>query len=75
MRGFRILEQLKYSEKNLRQALTRHECGSAEILVRGVDVDPAQLRPRLKLRGDRALSVVLTRVGRTPVAFVCTPSR
>jgi hypothetical protein len=75
VRGFRILEQLKYSEKNLRQALTRHECGSAEILVRGVDVDPAQLRPRLKLRGDRALSVVLTRVGRTPVAFVCTPSR
>lgn len=75
VRGFRILEQLKYSEKNLRQILTRLECGSAEILVRGVDVDPAQLRPRLKLRGNRALSVVLTRVGRTPVAFVCEASR
>jgi hypothetical protein len=75
VRGFRILEQLKYSEKNLRQVLTGLECGSAEILVRGVDVDPAQLRPRLKLRGNRALSVVLTRVGRTPVAFVCEASR
>ncbi|MGN5235522.1 MULTISPECIES: THUMP-like domain-containing protein [unclassified Rhodococcus (in: high G+C Gram-positive bacteria)] len=75
VRGFRVLEQLKYSEKNLRQALARLDCGSAEILVRGVDVDPAQLRPRLKLRGTDALSIVLTRVGRTPVAFVCRASR
>ncbi|MCK0090985.1 class I SAM-dependent methyltransferase [Rhodococcus sp. HNM0563] len=75
VRGFRILEQLKYSEKNLRQALARLDCGSAEILVRGVDVDPARLRPRLKLRGTDALSIVLTRVGRTPVAFVCRASR
>lgn len=74
-RGFRILERLKYTEKSLRQALSRLDCGSAEILVRGVDVDPAVLRPRLKLRGDRSLSVVLTRIGRTPVVFVCEPTR
>lgn len=75
VRGFRILEQLKYTEKALRQTLARLECGSVEILVRGVDADPAVLRPRLKLRGDRPLSVVLTRIGRTPVAFVCEPTR
>lgn len=71
MRGFRILVQLKYSEKALRQELARLDCGVAEILVRGVDVDPAVLRPKLKLKGTRSLSVVLTRIGRTPVAFVC----
>ncbi|AQA22499.1 hypothetical protein BTZ20_2030 [Rhodococcus sp. MTM3W5.2] len=71
VRGFRIIEQLKYSEKALRQELARLDCGVAEILVRGVDVDPAVLRPRLKLRGSVSLSVVLTRIGRTPVAFVC----
>ncbi|MFF0816367.1 class I SAM-dependent methyltransferase [Rhodococcus sp. NPDC003318] len=71
VRGFRILVQLKYSEKTLRQELARLDCGVAEILVRGVDVDPAVLRPRLKLRGTRSLSVVLTRIGRTPTAFVC----
>ena len=75
VRGFRIVERLKYSEKTLRQALARHDCGAVEILVRGVDVDPAVLRPRLKLRGSASLSVVLTRIGRTPEAFVCTPSR
>ncbi|TQF73313.1 class I SAM-dependent methyltransferase [Rhodococcus spelaei] len=71
VRGFRIVEQFKYTEKALRQELARLDCGVAEILVRGVDVDPAVLRPRLKLRGSASLSVVLTRVGRTPVAFVC----
>lgn len=75
VRGFRILEQLKYTEKGLRQALARRDCGSAEILVRGVDVDPAVLRPRLKLRGDAPLGVVISRIGRTPVAFVCAPRR
>ncbi|WP_305092061.1 class I SAM-dependent methyltransferase [Prescottella sp. R16] len=71
VRGFRILSQLKYTEKALRQELSARDCGSAEILVRGLDVDPDALRRRLKLRGATPLSVVLTRIGRTPVAFVC----
>ncbi len=75
VRGFRILAQFKYTEKALRQELARLDCGVAEILVRGLDVDPAVLRPRLKLRGTVSLSVVLTRIGRTPVAFVCEPGR
>ena len=41
----------------------------AEILVRGVDVDPAVLRPRLKLKGSRALSVVIVRIGRSASAL------
>lgn len=75
VRGFRILEQFKYTEKSLKQALSRLDCGIAEILVRGLDIDPAVLRPRLKLKGSRSLSVVLTRIGRTPEAFVCEASR
>ncbi|MEE2033168.1 THUMP-like domain-containing protein [Rhodococcus chondri] len=75
VRGFRILDRFKYAEKSLKQALARHDCGAVEILVRGVDVDPALLRPRLKLRGSRSLSVVLTRIGRTSEAFVCEPNR
>ncbi|QBJ95193.1 class I SAM-dependent methyltransferase [Rhodococcus sp. ABRD24] len=71
VRGFRVLAQLKYTEKALRQELAARDCGSAEILVRGLDIDPAVLRPRLKLRGTTPLSVVLTRIGRTPIAFVC----
>ncbi|NIL83395.1 hypothetical protein RhoFasGS6_00747 [Rhodococcus fascians] len=73
VRGFRILEHSKFSEKALRQQLTRLGCGSVEILVRGVDVDPALLRPRLKLRGTVSLSVVIARIERSAVAFVCEP--
>lgn len=71
MRAFRVLEQGKYAEKALRQMLRRHDIGRLEILVRGVDVDPDALRARLRPRGDTAGTVVVTRIGRTPVAFLC----
>ncbi|MGV0337129.1 THUMP-like domain-containing protein, partial [Corynebacterium bovis] len=73
VRGFRVLEQVPL--KKLRPALAAAGCGSVEILVRGVDVDPDVLRRKLRLTGDRALSVVVTRIDRSPVAFVCEAVR
>ena len=70
-RAFRVLEHGRYTEKALRAMLRRHEAGAVEILVRGLDVDPNTLRPRLRLAGRASLTVVLTRIGRTPTAFVC----
>jgi hypothetical protein len=63
VRGFEVLEELPFSEKTLRQALSARDCGALEILVRGVDVDPDVLRRRLKPRGSASLSVVITRLG------------
>ncbi len=78
-RGFEVIEQLPYSERRLRAALAALDCGAVEILVRGLDVDPAVLRPRLRLHGSQALAVVLTRIGvgsaARATAFVCRPSR
>lgn len=71
VRAFRVLESGHYTEKSLRQTLRRGGVGRVEILVRGLDVDPNTLRPRLKLSGSAAATVVLTRVGRTPMAYVC----
>ncbi len=79
VRGFEVLEELAYSERGLRQALSGRDVGAAEILVRGVDVDPDTLRPRLRLRGSQQLSVVITRIGAgaasRATAFICRPSR
>lgn len=76
IRAFRVLEHGRYTESSLRHALHRHGAASVEILVRGLDLDPAVLRPRLKIRGGTAaLSVILTRIGRTPTAFVCIAHR
>ncbi|WP_044507007.1 THUMP-like domain-containing protein [Gordonia sp. KTR9] len=72
-RGFRVIEQTGVTEKSLRKALAALDCGSLEILVRGLDVDPDRLRKKLKPRGSRSLSVVLTRIGRKGVAFICEP--
>jgi hypothetical protein len=60
-RGFRVLERLPTDERQLRQALAARGIGTLEIKKRGVDVDPATLRTRLKLRGDGSATLVLTR--------------
>lgn len=75
IRAFRVLEHGHYSEKTLRRRLRDRAVGRLEILVRGLDVDPNTLRPRLKLRGPDEATVVLTRIGRTPTAFVCEARR
>ena len=70
-RAFRVLEDGRYSEKVLRQVLRRRGVGRVEILVRGLDVDPALLRPRLRLQGPDEATVVLARLADGPRAFVC----
>jgi THUMP domain-like len=79
VRGFEVLEELSYSERRLRQALSARDVGAVEILVRGVDIDPDALRSRLRLRGSQPVSVVVARIGSGPAsratAFICRPSR
>jgi hypothetical protein len=79
IRGFEVLDTLAFNERRLRQALTAHDVGAVEILVRGVAVDPDALRTRLRLRGSQRLTVVVTRLGSKAAsratAFVCRPSR
>jgi hypothetical protein len=75
IRAFRVLEYGHYAEKTLRAALRRLGVGRLEILVRGLDLDPNKLRPRLRLAGNTEATAVLTRVGRTPTAFICQAER
>lgn len=75
VRAFRIVEQGPYQEKALRALLKRHQIGRLEILVRGLDLDPDALRKRLKLSGPRDATVVLTRMGRSAVSFLCEAIR
>jgi hypothetical protein len=79
VRGFEVLEELTYSERRLRQALSARDVGAVEILVRGVDVDPDVLRARLRLRGSQRVSIVIARIGSgaasRATAFICRPSR
>lgn len=79
VRGFEVIDEFVFDERRLRQALGALDCGSLEVLVRGVRVDPDALRKRMRLRGSRALSVVIARIGARAagraMAFVCRASR
>ncbi|MFD3591569.1 class I SAM-dependent methyltransferase [Nocardia sp. NPDC058640] len=71
MRGFHVEDRFELREKTLRQELARRDCGSLEILVRGIDIDPDALRKKLKLRGSTPYTLVITRIGRAGVVFLC----
>ncbi|NEW47481.1 class I SAM-dependent methyltransferase [Nocardia cyriacigeorgica] len=71
VRGFRVLDRLAFREKSLRAELRRRDCGALEILVRGVDVDPDQLRRRMKPAGSQPHTLVITRIGRDATVFLC----
>ncbi|HWC78940.1 MAG TPA: class I SAM-dependent methyltransferase [Pseudonocardiaceae bacterium] len=74
-RAFRVFDHGRYTEKALRALLRKHGIGTLEILVRGLPVTPDVLRRNLKLAGPNAASVILTRVGSSPMAYLATAER
>lgn len=67
---FRVREVLPADVKALAKALRERGIGRLEIKKRGVDVDPAALRTRLKLRGPQSATLVLTRIGSRRTAIL-----
>ncbi|MDO9457710.1 class I SAM-dependent methyltransferase [Nocardioides sp.] len=72
-RGYRVLEELPYREKQLRAALRERGVGRLTIKKRGVDVVPEQLRKRLALEGDNEATIVMTRVDGNGTALLVQP--
>jgi SAM-dependent methyltransferase len=69
-RGYRVLEELPYREKQLKAALRERGIGRLTIKKRGVDVVPDQLRKRLDLGGDGEATIVLTRAAGRGIALL-----
>ena len=72
-RGYRVLEELPYREKQLKAALRERGIGRLTIKKRGVDVVPDELRKRLALAGDEEATVVLTRVAGQGTVLLVQP--
>lgn len=58
--SFRVLEVLPYHEKQLRSWVRDHRIGTLEIKKRGLDLDPAVLRKKLRPLGKNAATLILT---------------
>lgn len=74
-RAFRVETELPFREKQLRAALRDLDVGALTVKKRGVDVVPEQLVGRLKLKGSRPATIVLTRVAGEARAFLVEPVR
>ena len=72
-RGYRVLEELPYREKQLKAALRERRIGVLTIKKRGVSVRPEELRQRLGLRGEATATLVLTRVDGHGTALLVEP--
>ena len=68
--GFRVHDQLPYSEKALKAWVRDHHIGVLEIKKRGIDVDPAALRKRLRPHGPNQATLILTPTASGAVALV-----
>jgi SAM-dependent methyltransferase len=70
--GFRVLDTMPLDVKQLAARLAADGIGTVEIKKRGVDVDPAQFRKRLRLHGGSGrVTLVLTRLEGRHTAILC----
>lgn len=60
---FRVREVLPLDQRSLAARMRELEIGTLEIKKRGVDIDPAEFRTKLKLSGPNSATLFLTRVG------------
>ncbi|AZS44812.1 hypothetical protein BWL13_02409 [Microbacterium oleivorans] len=63
VQSFRVRETLPLKPAAISTALRKAGVGTVEIKKRGVDVDPAQFRKKLTLRGSASATLILTRIG------------
>ncbi|MCO5294791.1 MAG: class I SAM-dependent methyltransferase [Homoserinimonas sp.] len=67
---FKVLEVQGFKIASLKKRLAELQIGELEIKKRGIDVDPAQLRESLKLRGAESATLILTRLAGKRVAIL-----
>ncbi|MFM1951015.1 MAG: hypothetical protein RL418_702 [Actinomycetota bacterium] len=75
LKAYELLEVLPLDEGVLRRHFAQNDIGSVEIKKRGVDITPEQLRPKLKLKGSGAATMILTKVGGARKALLVRPIR
>jgi len=67
---FEVLDCVPLRVGDVARRLSARQVGQLEIKKRGVAIDPEALRRRLKLRGQAAATLILTRVGRRELAVI-----
>jgi hypothetical protein len=74
-RLFAVEAALPFHLRRLRDYLRQRRVGRVQVTRRGSAVDPAELERKLRLEGDEARTLVLTRVLGRPHVLVTRPER
>ena len=69
-RGFRLVAEFPLDVKTLAREMHARNIGTLEIKKRGIDIDPAEFRKLLKLKGTESATLFLTRIGEKRVALL-----
>jgi hypothetical protein len=75
LKSYKVQNVLPLDVKQIKAYCTKNQIGVLEIKKRGVDITPEALRPKLKLKGAGAATLILTKVGDARQAIVCEPIR
>lgn len=70
-RAMRILDVLPWHEKRIKSRLRELEAGPIDIRRRGLAGDVDAITKRLRGKGDRRLTIAMTRVDDEPAAIIC----
>jgi hypothetical protein len=68
--AFEVRQRLPFHLKALRAWVRQAQVGVLEIKKRGIDVDPAELRRRLRLAGPKSATIVISRTPNGALAAV-----
>lgn len=71
LRAWRVLDWMAFNLKHLRAYLRQHNIGQVTVKKRGSAITPDELIPRLKLKGNDACTLVLTRCKDRQIVLVC----
>lgn len=72
-RTLRVLASLPWREREVAAKLRELGVGAADIRRRGLAGDVQQIHRRLRLRGDKSATIVLTRRNDRPWGLICEP--
>lgn len=72
-RAFHVIEELPFREKALKAALVQRDIGTLTIKKRGVDIVPETLIKRMRLKGSRTATMIMTRVQGVGKAYLVEP--
>jgi SAM-dependent methyltransferase len=71
LRAWKILDWMPFHLKRLRIYLRERNVGNITVKKRGVAMTPEELTAALKLKGDEARTLVLTRCKGKPIVLIC----